>query len=98
MTDSKMPAILEALDIKSLPVKDQEEILLTLGDLIFKGSLVRLIERMDDATKDEFAKLLSEDAPEERIQAFLKEKVPGGDEVVKETLDELTSDILAVTK
>ena len=97
MSTAPSKTLLEALDLAALPREDQEEILLSLNDIIFRGSLVRLIERMDDAEREEFSALIGEDTPEEVLTAFLK-KIPGSEEVVKETVDELTSDILSVIK
>ena len=91
------PSILDALELDALPAAEQQEVLLTLNDLIFRGSLVRLIERMDADQHDAFSALLSRDAPEEELNDFLK-NIPGSEDVVKETVDELTSDILSVIK
>ncbi len=94
---STQQSILEALDISSLPAEEQEEILLDLNSLIFKGSLIRLIERMDEPTKDAFNVLMDTDPSEDEVETFLAKHVPDADAAVQETLDELASDILAVT-
>lgn len=90
-------AILEALDIRDLPQEEQEELLLDLGDLVFRGSMLRLIERMDDGTYDAFDSLLAGDPSEEELMNFLQKHVPDADTAVQETLADLRSDILAVT-
>jgi hypothetical protein len=90
-------SLLDALDISELPVEEQEEFLLELNALVFKGSLIRLIERMDEPTKDAFNALMDTDPSEEDVEAFLTERVPDADVAVQETLEELTNDILAVT-
>ncbi len=98
MTDTdQFEAILKALDIEDLSEKEQEEILLDLNDLIMRGSMVRLIERMDEKTRDDFAVLMDRDAPQEEIEAFLAERVPGAEAAVAETIADLRDDILAVT-
>ncbi|HVX90574.1 MAG TPA: DUF5663 domain-containing protein [Candidatus Paceibacterota bacterium] len=97
MTTSQSKTLLDALDLATLPEEDQEEILLTLNDLIFRGSLVRLIERMDDAEREAFSGLVGRDVEEGELLEFLK-KIPGSEDVVKETVDELTNDILSVIK
>lgn len=97
MTDAAKKSIIEALDLAALPAKDQEDILLTLNDLIFKGSLARIIESMDDTTRDSFSKLFEAGASEEEISAFLESHAPHADEAVQETIDELAGDILAVS-
>jgi L-asparaginase/Glu-tRNA(Gln) amidotransferase subunit D len=90
--------ILDALDLAELPETEQEEILLDLNDLIYKGTMVRLIEKMDEATRDEFAKLLDGNATEDQIEAFIEANVPEADALLQETVEEMTNDILAVTE
>ena len=89
--------LVEALGIKDLQPSEQEELLLDLGDLVFRGSMLRLIERMDEPTQADFEELLARNPSEEQVTAFLEERVPDSGQAVEETLDELRSDILAVT-
>jgi len=90
-------SLLNALGIEELLPEEQEELLLDLNSLIWEGSLIRLIEKMDDATKEAFEKLLAADAGEDEVQAFLDEHVPDSGQAVADTVQELTDDILAVT-
>jgi|CXWL01.1.fsa_nt_gi hypothetical protein len=89
--------LLEALDFEGLSETEQEELLIDLNSLIFRGSLVRLIERMDEETKDDFDALMEKNADEDEVLEFLEKRVPGADGAVAETIEDLTSDILAVT-
>ncbi|MDO8623826.1 MAG: hypothetical protein Q7R54_00510 [bacterium] len=88
--------ILSALHLELLTPREQEEILLTLGDIVFRGTLVRLIERMDEKTRDDFAALLAANASPEKVEEFLKKRVPGGESSAAETLSDLASDLRAV--
>jgi hypothetical protein len=90
--------IIEALDLAELEPEEQEELLLDLDELIFKGTMVRLIERMDEKTASAFNALLDEDASEDDIEAFLQKHVPDADSAITDTVAELTNDILAVTQ
>ncbi len=96
--DTQTANIIEALNLAELPEAEQEEMLLDLQDLVFKGTMVRLIEMMDEKTREEFSALLDKDAAEEEIEAFIEKHVPNADAVAQDTMDELTDDILAVTK
>jgi hypothetical protein len=89
--------LLAALKLDQLEPHEQEEMLITLGDLVFKGTLVRIIEEMEESDLDAFEKLMAEGAPEEQILEFIREKVPGADAAVADTIAELSGDILAVT-
>ncbi len=88
--------LLEVLDIEGLPPEEQEDLLLELNELIFKGTFVKLLERMDDATKDDFDQLMSGEPSEDQVMAFLQERVPDADQAVEETIQELRDDILSV--
>lgn len=89
--------LLQALGISELQPDEQEELLLDLGDLVFRGSMLRLIERMDEQTSDDFSKLLDGNPSEEAMTSFLTERVPDADKAVEEAIAELRNDILAVT-
>lgn len=97
MNPSNLSPILDSLQLNELPPEEQEALLLELNELVFKGTMVRLIERMDESSRDEFAKLMESDADEATVEAFLREKVPNADKAVEETVAELADDILAVT-
>lgn len=88
--------LLEVLDIEGLPPEEQEDLLLELNEIIFKGTFVKLLERMDDATKDDFDQLMSGEPSEDQVMAFLQERVPDADQAVEETIQELRDDILSV--
>lgn len=96
-TDPALAPVLAALDLEALPPEEQEAFLLELNAVIFKGSMIRIIERMDEETRDAFAALVDSGADEQAIGAFLQARVPDVDAAVTETVQELTDDILAVT-
>lgn len=97
-TSPEKMTLLEALDISALPAEEQEELLLDLNSLVFRGTLVRLIERMDEDARKDFDALMETDPDEAEVEAFLMERVPDADTAVEETLQDLTNDIVAVTK
>lgn len=98
MTDTtKFEKMVDALDISALPVEEQEELLLDLNSLIFRSSLVRMIENMDEATREEFSVLMEKNPDEEELEAFLLNRVPNAEESVQEAIETLADDILAVS-
>ena len=96
--NTSVQTILDALEVNELPAAEQEEILGDLNDLVFKGTLIRLLERMDTPAREAFEELLSKDAPEEVLKAFIQQNAPDAHNAVSETLSELTSDILLATQ
>lgn len=100
MTDTpknKFDVLMDALDLSALPVEEQDELLLDLNTTIFKNALARMIEGMDDATRDAFAALMEREASEEELEAFFTEKVPGAEAAIKASIETMADDILAVS-
>lgn len=89
--------LLDALGLEDLLPEEQQQVLEDVGSLIFEGTLARLLERMDEATREQLDVLLARDAEESEVLDFLKAHVPGAESAVSETIEELRSDILAVT-
>lgn len=90
-------SLIDALGFNELEATEQEALMLDLSQLIFKGSLLRMFETLDEATKGELESLLATNPSDEEMEAFLAEKVPGSEQAIAETVEELTSDILAIT-
>lgn len=91
------PDLLKALELESLSPEEQEELLLDLNELVYKGSLMRLVGMMDEKTKADFEKLLDSGASEDDVERFLAARVPDSGRAVEDTIQELRDDILAVT-
>lgn len=89
--------LIEALDIGALSAEEQEEILLDFGDLVFQGTMLRLVERMDAATKADFDAIMETDPSEDEIMEFLQARMPDAEQAVEETIAGMRSDILAAT-
>ncbi|HQU07642.1 MAG: hypothetical protein B7X04_02075 [Parcubacteria group bacterium 21-54-25] len=93
---SSIETLFSTLDLSEYPPAEQEQILLDLSDTIFEGTLIRLIERMDQKTRDDFEKLMERDASEEEVSTFLTEHVPDADEIMLETVRAITKDVAAL--
>ncbi len=99
MSDStKFEKLIEALDLAALPTEEQETLLLDLNTTIFKSALLRMIETMDEPTRDEFAALMDREASEEELETFLREKVPGAEAAVNEAVETIADDILLASE
>jgi hypothetical protein len=89
--------VFDALDLEALPAEEQEEVLLTMGQLVFKDTLVRCLEAMSSTDRAAFAELAADDASADDIAAFLVARVPDADRLAGEALADLAGDILSVT-
>lgn len=96
-TTAKLEQLIVALDLDALPSEEKDELLADVNETIFKKSLVLMIERMDEPTRAEFARLMESEASEAELEEFLATKVPGADEAIQEAVEILTDDILTVS-
>jgi hypothetical protein len=97
-TPTLLSPILDALNFEALAPDEQEELLVDLDSLILKGSMVRMMEKMDEHTREEFDALLESDPSEEEVDSFISEKVPQADQALAETIEDLKNDILVITQ
>jgi hypothetical protein len=97
-TSSNVQKILTALDLESLKPAEQDEILYDLNDLVFKSTLIRLLEQMDNRLRSSFESMLDEGASDEELRDFIQAHLPEAEAVFNQTLGELADDILAVTQ
>lgn len=85
MTPILQENIIKNLGLDSLPGKEQEEALQSIGRIIFQSVLIRTMEELDGAGKDEFEKILTERPNDESaILGFLQTKIPNFDEIVND--------------
>lgn len=77
--------IVKDLGLDKLTPSEQEKMLLQIGDIIFKRIMMRVVEELDEATKNDFDKLLdSPNKDQNTILNFLQERLPGYDSLIAE--------------
>ena len=94
---TSLDTISKALELDQLEEGERNDILADIGELIFRSSMVRFIERMDDQTKDKFDALMKRSPTDEAIAAFIEQHDADPNGVVSAAVQALTNDILAVT-
>ncbi|MBI4993303.1 MAG: hypothetical protein HZC26_04200 [Candidatus Magasanikbacteria bacterium] len=77
--------ILPSLGLRDLPADKQEQMLLKIGDIIFKRILIRAIDSMSEPAKAEYEKLLkTKSADAGAALDFFRAKLPNFDQLVAE--------------
>ena len=90
--------ILEALGVQDLTEEEQQNMLLDLQSLLFRGSIIRMLEQMNEQQKNAFNEYLEVNPSEEDMMAYLEKNVPDAEGAIRDTLAELKNDILASTE
>jgi 5S rRNA maturation endonuclease (ribonuclease M5) len=97
-TKTDLETITEALDLSELPVEEQEKLLVDIQELVLKGTMARLVEQMDEKTRNEFSLLMDSDPTGDQVADFIEAHITDSDKIVQETIADFANDILAVTK
>ncbi len=83
--------IIEILGLDKLSQTEREDILLSIGSIIYQEVLMRVMETMSDKNKDEFEKLLDENSKPEEIFEFFRNKAPDFEKIIKEETEKFES-------
>ena len=87
MDDILKQNIIKDLGLDKLPAGEQEEMILTIGRLIYQGVIIRVMGLLSEKDKDEFDKLISEKIEDEKaVLDFLESKLPNLSEIVNEEI------------
>jgi len=89
MFDTINKNIIEILGISSLPPEEQKEAMEKLGAIVYQEVMLRVLDDMNDADKSAFESLIEKNPDPEAMFAFLKEKVPNIEEIVKEEAESI---------
>jgi hypothetical protein len=90
--------MLAVLGLQNLPEAEQQELLLDMQHLIFKGSVVRMLERMSEESKEAFNTYLESNPSEDDMMEYLEQNVPEAKDAIIETIADIKNDILAGTQ
>ncbi len=76
--------IIKSFGIEAASPEVQEELISQIGALIFQGSLMRAMERVEEKDLEKFETILNNNADPDMIFAFLVENIPGFEQIVAE--------------
>jgi len=83
MTNPLYQNIIKDLGLDTLSAKEQEEVLLKIGKIIFQSILIKVMEELDDNEIDNFTELLEKKPNDEKaILDYLQAKIPNFNEFV----------------
>jgi hypothetical protein len=92
-----MAQIANALEFDRMSQEEQEDTMVEISNLIFQGTMIKVMELMSEEDKNGLFALEDSQASEESITEYINAHVPNSDSLVKEPIDDLVNDILAVT-
>jgi Protein of unknown function (DUF5663) len=87
MQDELTVRIASDLGIDGLPPEEQKEIIGQFGEVALKAATMSILDKLTDATRDEFMKL-SEAGDAAALKTFLDREVPEHDTIAKQAVAE----------
>lgn len=95
MTNQKKikESLISELGLEGLDPKKQEEFLLKMIEIVTKRILIETIERLDEASRDEYARMVEMQTAPEDLEKFLKEKITDYDNMVKKIVDDFKEEM-----
>ncbi len=76
--------ITNVLEIDALPIEEQQEIILSVGTLIYQNVLMRIMETIAEEEQNEFEKLLDNNAGPDEVFSFFKNRVENFESIIEE--------------
>jgi hypothetical protein len=88
-----MQALLEELGIADLPEEQRNELMAKMTEAIIKRILLEVLEKMTEADKTVYEKMIDRDASPEEMDAFIREKIPDYDKIAEKAVKELKEEM-----
>ena len=91
--DTLQQNIIRALGFEDVPVGEQEELMESVGQVIYEGVLIRAMRILTEKERIEFEILLDDEVSSQHLIEFLEEKIPEFGKLVKEEVDEYQKEV-----
>ncbi len=91
-----LPEFLKEMGLGGLPEKEQGEMTLAVGRLLFESVLARALQELQPAEREELGKLLEKKQENDLVLEFLKARVPDLDKIAAEETEKLKQEIKEV--
>lgn len=85
--------IVKDLGLEKFSPEMQNDILEKIGELIIKKMFLATMDRLDSKSAGEFEKIVDEEKTPEEIEAFLREKIDGYDEMLEKIVVEVREEL-----
>lgn len=85
------------LGLQDLPEERKAQLTAKMGLLVQKDVMMRVLDELSDVEQDELEKLIEQHPDDlEKMYAFVEGKVPDIDEIVKESIESLRGELMAI--
>ena len=83
-----LQTIIDELGMSELPQEKQEKLLSQMTEVVLQRIFIETMQRLSEVDQEEYAKMVENKAKPDEIDAFLREKIAGYDEMIRKIIDD----------
>jgi hypothetical protein len=87
--------IIDELGLSDLSQDKKDQLLIKMTEVILKRIFLETMEKLSESDQKAYENLVDENASPENLEAFLKEKISGYDEMVKKIIEDFKAEMSA---
>jgi hypothetical protein len=94
MDDQKIQAnFMDELGLSGLSREKQEELLVKMTEVLLKRIFIETMEKLSESDQEQYAKIVEDKSSADRVESFLKEKIPNYEEMVKKVVEDFKAEM-----
>jgi len=86
---------LDELGLSGASQEKKEELLVKMTEVLLKRIFIEVMEKLPEPDQNEYAKIIEDKAEPDKVEAFLKEKLPNYEEMVKKVIEDFKEEMKA---
>lgn len=86
---------LDELGLAGVSKEKKEELLVRMTEVLLKRIFIEVMEKLPESDQNEYAKIIEDKAEPDKVGAFLKEKLPNYEEIVKKVIEDFKGEMKA---
>jgi hypothetical protein len=86
-------SIIDELGLNDLPADKQEQLLIKMTEVVLQRIFVETMDKLAPVDQEEYEKMIDREATPEEMEAFLKGKIAGYDEMIKKVVDDFKEEM-----
>lgn len=91
--DQNQKTFIDELGLSKLSKEKQEELLIKMTEVLLKRIFIETVERLSEADQENYAKIIEDGSGPDKVEAFLKEKIPGYEDMVKKVVEDFKAEM-----
>ncbi|HRZ95374.1 MAG TPA: DUF5663 domain-containing protein [Candidatus Moranbacteria bacterium] len=84
---------LDELGLAGVSQEKKEELLVKMTEVLLKRIFIEVMEKLPESDQNEYARIIEGEAEPDKVEAFLKERLPNYEEMVKNVIDDFKEEM-----